>query len=206
MRDRVQRHRWIGDDPVAIVARDLAVHVGAICGFNAFAFDALGRCADLALRFKPDALRFKAAMVDPGVNIEFGQPLVDVLGPALSPPLHHLRAVPVADLRAETVLVHAAHGEHDMGMGFGHPVLAYVPMHIQVGDLLQTEERRGSTAKVRALSHPGFCVVRRCAGSHPRYAGGPTRRSPAVGLATNGYHPEGSGPRPSPEACFSNTF
>ena len=52
MRDRVQRHGWIGNDPRAIVARDLAVQFGAI-GFNAAsrrcpALDALGRRTDLA--------------------------------------------------------------------------------------------------------------------------------------------------------------
>ncbi|WP_415012717.1 integrase core domain-containing protein [Amaricoccus sp.] len=30
LRDRVQGHRWIGNDPVAIVAGDLPVHLGAI--------------------------------------------------------------------------------------------------------------------------------------------------------------------------------
>jgi hypothetical protein len=34
----------------------------------------------------------------------------------------------------EAVFVHRTHGQHDMGMGFGHPVLGHVPMHIEVGD------------------------------------------------------------------------
>jgi hypothetical protein len=41
MRDRVQRHRWIGDDPRAVVAGDLAVHVRAVGGLDPFALDPL---------------------------------------------------------------------------------------------------------------------------------------------------------------------
>ncbi len=60
-------------------------------------------------------------MVDPRVDVEFGQPLVDMIGPALPPVLDHLRAVPVPHLRAEAALVNLPHGEHDMGVGFGLP-------------------------------------------------------------------------------------
>ena len=138
MRDRVQPKGRIGDDPRAIAARDLAVHLGAV-GLDPFALDApilntLGGRADLALRLQRDALRFEAAMVDPRVDVEFGQPLIGELGPAFAPALDHLGAVPVPHLRAKTVLVHRAHGQHDMGMGFGHAVLGHVPMHIEIGD------------------------------------------------------------------------
>src|SRR3546814_8241682 len=61
VRDRVQRNGRIGNDTFAIVARDLPMHFRPVCGFNAFAFDALCRRADLALRLKPNALRLKAA-------------------------------------------------------------------------------------------------------------------------------------------------
>src|SRR5260364_423911 len=52
--DRVQSKGGIGDDPPAVVARDLAVHLGPV-SLSALASDApplnaLGRCADLALR------------------------------------------------------------------------------------------------------------------------------------------------------------
>src|SRR5690606_39682385 len=73
-------------------------------------------------------------MVYPRVYVEFGQPLIHMLGPAFAPPFEHLRAVPVADLLAEPVPVHLAHGEHDMGMGLWHAVLADVPMHVEIGD------------------------------------------------------------------------
>ncbi len=106
MRDRVQRQGGIGDDPRAIAARDLAVHLGAVGGFDPFALDPLRGRADLALRLQRDALRFKAAMVDPRVDVEFGQPLIGKLGPAFAPALDHLGAVPVPHLRAEAVLVH----------------------------------------------------------------------------------------------------
>lgn len=138
--DRVQRNGRVGYDPRAVVTGDLAVKVRPVGSFNAVALDALCGCADLALRLKPDALSFKAAMVDPGVDVEFGQPLVDVFGPAFPPALDHLRAVPFPHLRAETVLGHAAHGEHDMGMGLRHPVLANVPMQIEISDHAPIDE------------------------------------------------------------------
>ena len=138
MRDRVQPKGRIGDDPRAIAARDLAVHLGAV-GLDPFALDApildtFGGRADLALRLQRDALRFEAAMVDARVDVEFGQALIGKLGPAFAPALDHLGAVPVPHLLAKTVLVHRAHGQHDMGMGFGHAVLGHVPMHIEIGD------------------------------------------------------------------------
>lgn len=153
MRDRVQRNGRIGDDPRAVIARDLPVHVRAVGYVQPFALDALRRRADLPLQFKFDPLRLKAAMVDARVDVEFGQPLVDMLGPAFAPTLHHLGAVPVPDFRAETVLVHRAHGEHDMGMGFGHPVLADVPMHIQIGNhaLIDKLRLREVAGKLDAL-------------------------------------------------------
>ena len=94
----------------------------------------MGGRADLRLWLKADALRLQAAMVDAGVNVEFGKALVDVFRPSFPPPLHHLRAVPGPHLLAETALIHAAHGEHDMGVGLGRPFLGHVPMHIEVGD------------------------------------------------------------------------
>ena len=107
MRDGVERHGGIGDDPRAVVARDLAVHFRAVGGLDPFALDALRGRADLALRLQRDALRLQAAMVDARVDVEFGQPLVGQLGPAFAPTLDHLGAVPVPHLRAEAVFVHA---------------------------------------------------------------------------------------------------
>lgn len=78
MRDRVKGNGKIGDDPRTIVPRDLAVHLGAVCGLDPFSLDALRRCADLALWFKTDTLRLKAAMVDPCVCVEFAKALVDL--------------------------------------------------------------------------------------------------------------------------------
>ena len=142
--DGVQPEGGIGDDPRAIAARDLAVHLGAI-GLEPFAFDAtnldaLGGRADLALRLQRDALRFQTAMIDARVDVEFGQALVGKLGPAFAPALHHLGAVPVPHLLAKAVLVHRAHGQHDMGMGFGHAVLGHIPMHIEIGDHAPIDE------------------------------------------------------------------
>ena len=150
LRDRIQPERRIGDDPRAIAARDLAVHLGAV-GFdrsrsalNAPDLDTFGGRSDLALRLQCDTLGFQAAMVDTRVDVEFRQPFVGEFGPAFPPALDHLGAVPVPDLRAETVLVpiHAdlAHGQHDMGMGFGHAVFGHVPMHVEIGDHAPVDE------------------------------------------------------------------
>ena len=81
-------------------------------------------------------------MIDARVNVEFGKPLVDMIGPAFPPALDHLRPVPVAHLLAETVFIHAAHGEHHMGMGLGVAVLGKIPMHIQIGDHALIDEFR----------------------------------------------------------------
>ena len=74
--DRVQCGGRIGNDPLAIVPRDLAVHLGAVGGLDPFAFDTLRRRADLALRLQRNALCFKAAVIDARVDVEFGQALI----------------------------------------------------------------------------------------------------------------------------------
>ncbi len=79
-------------------------------------------------------------MVDARVDVEFGQALVGQLRPAFAPTLHHLGAVPVPHLWAEAVLVHGSHGQHDMGVGLGRPVLGHFPMHIEVGDHAPIDE------------------------------------------------------------------
>src|SRR3546814_13432967 len=80
------------------------------------------RCgADLVLRLKVDALRFVAAMIYAGVNIQFRKPRVDMIGTTLAPFLDKLGAVPVAFLRAKTLFVHRAPGAHDLGMGLRQP-------------------------------------------------------------------------------------
>jgi hypothetical protein len=40
----------------------------------------------------------------------------------------------------KAVLVYRPHGQHDMGMGFGHAVFGRVPMHIQIGDHAPIDE------------------------------------------------------------------
>ena len=134
LRDGVQPRHRIDNDALAIAARDLTVHFRAVGGFHAFILDALRGGADLALRLQCNALRFQTAMVDARVDVEFGQPLVGKLGPAFAPALDHLRPVPVPNFWAKAVLVHRAHGQHDMSMGLGHAVLGHVPMHVEIGD------------------------------------------------------------------------
>ena len=131
--DRVQGDVRVLDDARAVLAGDAPVILGAV-GLDPGSLDALRRCADLGLRLKTDALRLKAAVVDPRVDVEFGKTLVDVIGPAFAPTFDQLGAVPLPHLLAEPVVVHAAHGQHDMGMGFRHSVFADIPMHVHIGD------------------------------------------------------------------------
>ena len=131
--DSIEGDTRFRDDSLAIAPRDLAVILDPF-GFQVALAHALRGRANLVLRFKIDTLSFQRTMIDARIDIEFGKTLVDVIGPALTPLLDQLRAVPVAHLRAEPVAAHLAHGEHDMGMGFGQPVRADVPMHIEVGD------------------------------------------------------------------------
>jgi hypothetical protein len=142
--DRVKPKGGIGDDPCAIVPRDVAVHLGAVsfdlCAIDAPKLDPFGGRADLALWLQRDALGFQTAMVDASVDVEFGQALIGDLGPAFTPALHHLGGVPLPHLPAKAVLVHRPHGQHDMGMGLGHAVLGHVPMHIEIGDHAPIDE------------------------------------------------------------------
>jgi hypothetical protein len=124
MRDGVQCDRRIGDNPLAIAAGDLAMHLGAVglglSALDASILNAFSGRTDLGLRLQRDALGFKTAMVDARIDVEFGKPLIGKLCPAFAPALHHFGAVPLPHLLAKTVLVHRPHGQHDMRMGFGH--------------------------------------------------------------------------------------
>ena len=125
-------------------------------------------------------------MVDPRVDVEFGQPLIGKLGPAFAPALDHLGAVPVPHLGAKTVLVHRAHGQHDMGMGFGHAVLGHVPMHIEIGDHAQTYELAPARSRGRvrcpepASSRAGWRIRPRGQAGRPCGLRTPRHRSRAV--------------------------
>jgi len=68
--DRIECDAGLSDDALAILARDLTMQIGAI-GFEPLGGHTMGRTADLALRFKIDALIGEAAVVDPRVDIEF---------------------------------------------------------------------------------------------------------------------------------------
>jgi hypothetical protein len=75
-----------------------------------------------------------------------------MLGPALAPLLDQFGLVPVAHLRAEAVLLHFAHGQHDMRVGLRLAVRADIPMDIEIGDHALFDEL-GFT-KSRASSIP----------------------------------------------------
>lgn len=73
-------------------------------------------------------------MIDARIDIERRETLVHMLGPAFTPFLQEVGAVPVAVLRTEPVLTDLAGGQHHMGMRLRQPVGADVPMHVQIGD------------------------------------------------------------------------
>src|SRR3546814_853844 len=92
------------------------------------------RCSrpDLVLRLKVDPLRRQRARVVPRVNIQLGKALVHMVGPRLAPLLQERRAVPLDYLLAEAVRADFTHRQHDMRVRLGLPVLAHVPMPIEV--------------------------------------------------------------------------
>src|SRR3546814_9033575 len=69
MRDRVERDRRIGDDPLAIARRDFAVLIDPF-RFKTAPTHARRGAADLVLWFEVDALRRETAMIDTGVDVE----------------------------------------------------------------------------------------------------------------------------------------
>jgi hypothetical protein len=73
MGDRIERDGRIGNDPRAVPRRDRAVLLDAFC-FKPAPFHARGGGPDLVLWLKANALRFQAAMIDPRIDIELGQP------------------------------------------------------------------------------------------------------------------------------------
>ena len=132
-RDRIERNGRIGDDLPAILARDPRMVLDAFALKPHF-FAPHRRRPDLVLRLQLDTLRLVAAVIDPGINIERGQALVDVIRPRLAPLLQQLRAVPLAYLRTEPLRPYFAHRQHDMRVRLGLPVLALVPMYVEVRD------------------------------------------------------------------------
>src|SRR3546814_8839873 len=131
--DAVERDRRVGDDLLAILARDPRMVLDPLRLKPLFGHTRCRR-PDLVLGFKVDALRLQGAMIYAGINIQLGKPLVDMVRPCLAPPLHQLDAVPVADLLPAPLHVPLAHRPHDMGVGPGPPVLSHVPMEIEVRD------------------------------------------------------------------------
>src|SRR3546814_7677730 len=107
------------------------VHALAV---QAFGRHARGSGSDLVLRLKVDALRFQRSVIDACVDIKLGKALVDMIGPRFAPVGEKFGAVPVADFGSKTLLVHLAHGQHDMGVWLGFAVSADIPMNIEVGD------------------------------------------------------------------------
>ncbi len=73
----------------------------------------------LGLEF--DALRFQGAVIDPGIDVEFGQPRVDVFGPGLTPVGEQLGLVPLAHFGAEALVGDLPQSQHHMRVGFGEP-------------------------------------------------------------------------------------
>ena len=131
--DRVQGDVGIGDDPRAVFAGDLAVFFQPV-RLQPFARHAGCGWADLVLGFKLDSLGFQGAVVDPRLDAQLGQALVDMGGPGFAPMLQLLGAVPLPHLGAEAVLIYRAHGQHDMGVRLELAVRADVPMDVEIGN------------------------------------------------------------------------
>ncbi len=98
--DCVQCQTRICDDALAVALRDLAM-LGNAFGFKAATTHARCPRTDFVLRLQRDPLRFEAAVIDPRIDVEFGEALIDMIGPAFAPLLDKLGAVPVAELLTE---------------------------------------------------------------------------------------------------------
>ena len=131
--DRVQRDLGPRNDLLAILARDPGMVLGPLGLKPLFGHPRRSR-SDLVLRLKVNALRLQRAMIYAGINIQLGQPLVDMIGPRLAPLLQERIAVPLAHLLPEALGANLAHRQHDMRVRLGLAVLAPVPMHIEVRD------------------------------------------------------------------------
>ena len=133
VRDHIKRYARISNDPRTIALGDGAVFLDAF-GLKPSALHARGGRADLVLRLQANALCLKTAMIDPRIDIELGQPLIDVLSPTFAPVLDEFGAVPVAHLRSEAVAIDLAHRQHDVRVRLGETIRADIPVHIQIGD------------------------------------------------------------------------
>src|SRR3546814_16941120 len=126
VRDRVGRDTRFRDDAFAVALRDSSVILVPF-GLTTALTHARRYGAALVLRLKVDALRFVAAMIYAGVNIQFRKPRLDLIRPTLAPFLDQLGAVTVSFLRAKTLFVHRWQCGHDMGIGLLYPLPA--PAH-----------------------------------------------------------------------------
>jgi hypothetical protein len=93
---------------------------------------------DLVLGFEPDALRLQAAVIDPRVDIQFGQPLLTCSA--------QLRARMSSSVRFQSrtlapnpSLADLARGQHHMGVRLGSPS-APISQCIEIGDHAAIDE------------------------------------------------------------------
>ena len=134
--DGVQRHGRLGDDLLAVAPGDLTMIDGPLGILAPVQAPRAGR-ADLVLRLQVDPLRLQRPVIDPRIDVEFGQARVHMLRPALAPVGQKVGAIPLADLLPERPLpvrFHLTHRQHDVGVRLGQAVRPDVPMHIEIGD------------------------------------------------------------------------
>ena len=134
--DGVQGDARLGDDLLAVAPSDLPVIEGPLGVLASVQAPRAGR-ADLVLRLQVDPLRLQRAVIDPRIDVEFGQAGVHMLGPRLPPAGQEVGRIPLADLLAERPLpvrFHLTHRQHDVGVRLGLAIRSDVPMHIQIGD------------------------------------------------------------------------
>src|SRR6188768_1712812 len=78
--DGIQGYARIFNDALTVAVGNITSLFESV-GLQSLILHPLGGRADLALRLEIDALIFKAAVIDPGVDIEFDQALIDMIGP-----------------------------------------------------------------------------------------------------------------------------
>ncbi len=108
VRDGIERDAGVFEDLLAIASGDGKMLFQPLA-HQAFLRHARGGRADLVLRLEVNALGLQAAVIDPRIDIELGQPAIDVLGPGFAPVVQELDLIPLAHLGTEAIFSNFAH-------------------------------------------------------------------------------------------------
>ncbi|EIZ77117.1 hypothetical protein WSK_4323 [Novosphingobium sp. Rr 2-17] len=148
--DRLERDFRLRQDLLAIGPGDGVVLLQPLARQPLLGHPRCGR-TDLVLGLQLDPLRVQRAMIDPGVDIEFGQALVDVFGPGLAPVRQQFGAVPITDLGTKAIFGHFAHTQHHMGMGLAKPSAPISQWTLRSATMPRDTNSRWTKSRAKAM-------------------------------------------------------